>query len=76
MHVHSLLQTHKDISGIFQVKNKERLTFSGEFQEKHLPLNYQALKVKATFTQQLEVSSFNIHVDYPMTWLGLIPEMH
>ncbi|XP_036072052.1 uncharacterized protein LOC112147563 isoform X1 [Oryzias melastigma] len=48
-------QTHKDISGIFQVKNKERLTFSGEFQEKHLPLNYQALKVKATFTQQLEL---------------------
>ncbi|RVE61387.1 hypothetical protein OJAV_G00170560 [Oryzias javanicus] len=48
-------QTHKDISGSFKVKNKERLTFSWVFQEKHLPLNYQVLKVKANFTQQLEL---------------------
>ncbi|XP_023821135.2 uncharacterized protein LOC101165344 isoform X4 [Oryzias latipes] len=48
-------QTHKNVSGSFRVKNEERLTFSGQFQGKHLPLNYRMLKVKATFNQRLKL---------------------
>lgn len=67
---HFLLQTHKNVSGSFRVKNEERLTFSGQFQGKHLPLNYRMLKVKATFNQRLKVSSY-IHLVYAMIGLGV-----
>lgn len=73
-------QTQKDIQGRLRVGSKERLTFFGQAQLNPVHSNHQAIKVRANFSHQLEVSRlhFNIiyyyhyyHSQLPTVWICL-----